>query len=493
MGLDKTTKTITTIIVIVMLLGFPQYSVGASQDTKTVALSGYITSWPIINITINTQHVTGTNKLSLGFTADFEWKTWRDRPVLTELAQNASFKLIRVFDFRKNPSLAPCTSWNENTKTGVWDWTQVDLLAEKIFEIGAEPFFSLGTTLTPITNYIPSGMASNPDTGLPYPESWAAYCKEWPKHFKSVGLPVRFYETMNEPWAYFGWDDYTKIGNFMAVFNAAAQAMRAEDPNVLVSFDGTNRKPVLDYWLSHGGADLGYIAFHKYDSGTIGQYTDSVMLDRAETYQLKTSSSYYGVKDVVQVYYNSRGDYLPVVNSESNFNSACDTGTDPKIQQLVGTVWEALVLRTEIIEGADYNIYYNFASSASWELSSKTSGGVGFGMVNSDNNKPYYPYYVQEMVGRSLSVSDSLLEATSTSANVRVLAWSHNGSNYVLLIGKTMQTYAVSINGILENMKMTFIDGSYSWDNPVLQHKDVDSGETIIMNGYSVILLQTIS
>jgi len=488
----KNTSAAIIILLLLSIFGFTQNSIAAMQDTKTITLTGAITSSPQVSITINTKNSIGTNKLSLGFMTDFEWKTWRDRPVLTQLAQNASYKLIRVFDFRKNPSLAPCTSWNEATKTGIWNWNEVDLLTQKIFEIGAEPMFTLGTTLIPITNYIPPGMAVDPNTNLPYPDSWAAYCKEWPKHFKSIGLPVRFYETMNEPWAYFGWDDYTKISNFMAVFNAAAHAMKIEDPNVLISFDGTNRKPVLDYWLANGGSDLGFIAFHKYDCGTIGQYTDTVILDRAETFQLKTSASYYGIKDAAQKYYNARGKSILVINSESNFNSACDTGTDPKIQQLVGTIWEALVLRTEILEGANYNIYYHFASSATWEKT-KSSGGVGFGMVNSDNNKPYYPYYVQEMLGQSLSVEDVLLESTSSSSDVRALSWTHNGDTYVMLIGKSEQTLAVSMTGISGNMKMTLIDGTYSWDTPVVQHSDIDASDQIIMKGYSVILLQTYS
>ena len=489
MKLSRSGKA-SLILLLAVLLGFARSSLATLSDYKAIQSEGSVTYWPRVDVTVNTGKTIGSNNLSLGFMVDFDWKTWRDRSILRELAQNASYKLVRMFDFRKNPPLVPCTSWNESTKTGTWNWTDLDLLVQRIFEIGAEPLFALGTTLTPMTNYIPSGMAVDPTTGLPYPASWAAYCREWPKHFKNTGVPVRFYETMNEPWMYFGWNDYSKISNFMNLFNAAAQAMKSEDPNILISFDGTNRKPVLDYWLANGGAELGFISFHKYDSGTIDYYSDATMLDRAETFQLKTSLSYYGVKDAPQKYYDARGKRIPVINSESNFNSVCDAGTDPKIQQFVGAVWEALVLRTEILEGADYNIYYSFSSSASWEKTSKTSGGLGFGMINSDNNHPWYPYYVQEMLGRSLSVGDTLLESISNSSDVRVLSWVHEGNAKVMLIGKTTQVLRVFLTGITGNMNVTKIDTTIPWETPSIQKSEISLDEPVIMNGYSVILLE---
>jgi hypothetical protein len=294
---------------------------------------------------------------------------------------------------------------------------------------------------------------------------------------------------MNEPWMYFGWDDYAKLANFMAVFNAAAQAMREENPDVLVSFDGTNRKPVLDYWLANDGADLGFISFHKYDSDVIDKYSDVVMLNRAESFQLKTSVSYYGVADARRIYYNARGKWIPVINSESNFNSAYETGTDPKIQQLVGSVWLALVLQTGVSVGLDYNVYYCFASSASWERSNKPSGGVGFGMVNLDDNKPWYPYYVQKMIGNNLSVGDLIVESGSSSNDIRVLSWLHDGELKILLVCKVDEARAVYFNGINGKLNIMKIDNTISWENPALQFGEIDAMDPLILHGYTVALL----
>ena len=481
-------------IFLIIIITFSTISVSfgsqVSEDSYGISASGTIIYWPRVDITINVDKIIGVNNLSLGFQLDFEWKRWRNSTVLRQLASEAGFKLIRIFDWRSqnDASPDPCLYWNETTKTGVFDWTDVDLLVTRVFEVGAEPLITLGGyDMQP--KYLPNGMATNPVTGLPYPESWAAYCQAWVKHFKEIELPVRFYEIVNEPWEYFGWVNYTRLGFFMELFNAAADAMRSENPNILIGLNGANRKYVLDYWLAHGGVDLDFISFHKYDAGTIGQYDDEVMFSRAETYQIVTSSSYYGVQDVRKVYFNARGKRVLVINSESNFNSAWETGTDPKIQQMVGAVWLALVLRAEVLEGVDGTVYYTFSSSASWERANKQSGGVGFGMVNEDDNKPWYPYYVQKMIGNNMDVGDLIVESNSSSNDIRVLSWLNGGKLKILLICKADRPYMIYFNGISGKLNIMKIDNTISWENPSFQFDEIDPTKPITINGYTVALL----
>jgi hypothetical protein len=442
------------------------------------------------SVTVNSGNVIGTNKLSFGFHLSDDWRLWRDRPALQQLTKDANFELIRTFDW----FVQPCTKWNETTRSGTFNWVEVDSLMRKIFEVGAEPLVCLGWARPQnIRSYIPAGMAINSSTGLPYPGSWAAYSREWVKHFKSAGLPVRFYETMNEPWLYFGWNNYTKIAYFMAVFNAAAQAMRTENPSIMVSFDGTNRRIVLDYWLTNGGAGLDFISFHKYEAWIIEQYTDQVMLDRAETFQLKTSPGYYGIQDARKKYYDARGRWIPVLNSESNLNSAFETGSDPRIQQMVGTVWLALVLKTGILNGLDYNVYCNFASIASWERRARTSGGVGFGMVNLDDNQPWYPYYVQKLIGGNLAVGDQIVGSTSSSPDIGTVAWVHNGKLNTLVICKndTAGAFGLKFYGLHGTLNYSKIDNSISWETPKMQNGTMDSTGSITIKGYTVALFQS--
>jgi hypothetical protein len=463
------------------------------QSSSAISSTGVVVYWPRVEILVNVSKIIGVNNLSLGFQLDWcRWKTFLDQPAQQQLAMDAGFKLVRVFDFRPtNPRLMPCIYWNESTRTGIWNWKWVDLVTQKIFEIGAEPLFCLSYARPNIQNYIPTGMAVNPETGLPYPESYAAYAAEWVKHFKQIGLPVKFYQIMNEPFAYFGWNpsDTTKLAHYTELWNTVARAMRSENPNILLSQDTITQKNVLNYWIQYGD-DIDFLDFHKYDAGTIGECDDVEMFRRAETYRFETTTSTYGINEARQIWFNARGKLLLVINSESNFNSAWETGTDPKIQQMAGAVWLALVLRSGILKGLNYNVYFEFSSSKSWSLANRPSGGWGFGMVNEDDNQPWYPYYVHKMIGENISPGDLIIETTSSSSEVRVLAWIHNRTLNIFLVCKSNEARTVVLKGLAEDAKVLKIDNTVSYETPDIQEETLISGEPFILNGYTVALLQ---
>jgi hypothetical protein len=483
----------TTFLLVILAFSVVSVSFGL-QSSSAISSSGMISYWPRVDITVNASKVIGVNTLSLGFQLDwYHWKTFIDRPVQRQLAQEAGFGLIRVFDFRPtNPRLMPCTYWDESTKTGTWNWANADSLTQKIFEIGAEPLFCLGYARSNIQNYIPPGMAVNSTSQLPYPDSYAAYAAEWVRHFKQLGWPVRFYQIMNEPFAYFGWnaENLTRLGYYVEFWNTVATAMRQENPNILLSCDTITHKRVLDYWITYG-EDIDFLDFHKYDADTIGQYSDAEMFRRAEQRFFETSPTLYGVNEARQRWYNGHGKWLPVINSESNFNSAWETGTDPKIQQMTGAVWLALVLRTGVLKGLNYSVYFEFSSSKSWETANRQSGGIGFGMINEDDNRPWYPYFVNQFFGNNLGAGDTIWETTSSSDELRVLAWTHERRLNILVISRVNESRTIHLSGVEGNLTFFMIDGTIPWDNPSVQTGTIDATQPITTNGYSVMLLQS--
>lgn len=457
-----------------------------SQSSNIILATGSISYWPRVDVAINISKVAGINNLQLGFHLDHStWIGFTDNPIRRELAQEASFKLIRFFDFRSNGP-RPCTYWDETTKTGTWNWANVDLFMEKIFEISAEPLICLGGYRSSGSKGLPSGMAVDPATGLPYPESWAVYCAEWVNHFKDVGLSVRFYEIGNEPQAYFAPTgymniDYVKLACYKDLFNATAAAMREQNSNLLISFDFSCMKQVITWWLANGGAGLDTLNFHKYDEYRYPYASDEQMLGYAESkFFGPWPLGGYSVTDAQQAYFNARGKLLPIINSESNFNSKYLGGTDPRIPQMVGAVWLALVLRMDIINGVSYNIYYSF------------SGG-GFGMINSADNKPWYPYYVHWMIGRNLGVGDSIVETASSSEAVRTLAWINNQTLNVLLISKVNQPQTVYLDGLQGQLNISKIDNTIPWENPSIQSLLSNSDEPLTIDGYAVMLVQSVT
>jgi hypothetical protein len=443
---------------------------------------------PEIVVTVNSNKQTGTNKLSLGFMLDYEWRAYASDSVRRELAASARLKLARVFDFR-DESPRPCTYWNESAKAGVFVWSDLDVLVQRIVQIGAEPLFCLGTARADGPK-IPAGMAVDPDTNLPYPASFAAYASEWVRHFRAVGLPARLYEIMNEPWEYFGGEpvDFAKLGNYMRLFNSVAAAMRRENPDIMISQDYIIRKPVLDYWLANGGIDVDYLDFHKYGDWIVGQKTEAEILRDAEEEYFGTWPMGYSIEEARRIWFSARGKLLPVINSEHNFNAAWETGTDPRIQQMIGAVWTASVLRMSILNGLTYSVYYSLSGSSSYGKSTQT-GGAGFGMIDADNNQPWYPYYVHYMLGRNMGAGDSLIEATSSSSDVRAVAWVHNGILNLFLICKVNELRTIRLGGMSGEASFLKIDNTVPWITPVMQSGVTSTAEALTMNGYTVMLL----
>jgi len=302
-------------------------------------------------------------------------------------------------------------------------------------------------------------------------------------------LPVRFYEIMNEPWFYFGWDSSKpqKLASYVELWNTVARRMRQENPNLMISHCASTIKWVLNYWILHGD-DLDFLAFHKYDSDVYGQSSDAQMFSLAEQrqFEVMSSSSYYGAAEARQKWFNARGKTLPVINSESNFNSAYSPGTDSRLQQMAGSVWLALVLRQSILKGLIGSVYYTFSSG----LIGRTKPGYGFGMINSDNNRPWYPYYVQKMISPNLRVGDEICESASSSQDVRVLSWKHEGKLNILVISKSNQTSIMHLQGVSGTFNVQKIDNSIPFDNPSIQYEIFSQSGVFPLEGYTVAVLQ---
>lgn len=198
----------------------------------------------------------------------------------------------------------------------------------------------------------------------------------------------------------------------------------------------------------------------------------------------------YGISQAREKWRVARGVTLPVILGETNLSYKSTDGTDPRIQKMIGAVHTALVIRTCILENIGYHLYWEFDSSASQEMT-KPTGGRGFGMVNSDNNEPWYPYYVQELIGRNLGVGDQMVEVNSSSEDIRALGWMHEGKANVLLICKNNTARTVNIEGLLGQLDVFKIDNAIPFTEAAVQTGVIGAGEPFTIDGYTVALLQT--
>lgn len=458
---------------------------------SNIASFNLVNGYTDAKITINTNNVIGSNSLSLGTMLDYEWYKYVIDNQLQQLSLNANIKLIRFWDFKPtNPPIMPCLSWNEATKTGTWDWRNVDRLVGEIYANGAEPLICLGSfSPAQIKNALPPGMTINALTRLPNPESYAAYCAEWVKHFKTTGVNVRFYELINEAHTYFGWSpNYTKLGYFTTVWNTVARAMRAANPNILLSFDFVTKQKVFDYWLVNGDR-IDYLDFHKYDGATSDNslLPDATIFSRAEKMFYQTYEGIYGLSAARQKWLAARGTQLPAICSEMNLNSIWKTGTDPRLQTMTGATWLALTLRQGILEGLNYCTYYTFGSYSQYSVEGKN----GYGMIDLRNDLPWYPYYVYTFLGQNLGVGDKLIESSSTSADIRTISWIHGTKLMTLVISKTALQSRLVFDGLTGELDIQKIDSSIPWKTAQVRNEKIPSTGSMMVNGYTVMLIKS--
>ena len=111
-------------------------------------------------------------------------------------------------------------------------------------------------------------------------------------------------------------------------------------------------------------------------------------------------------------------------------------------------------------------------------------------MINLDNNNPWYPYFVNELVGANLDVGDNIVQSTCSSNELRSLSWMHNGSLKILIISRSTQTYDIMLNGVSGQASISLIDNTISWETPSVQTGTISLPNQIHINGYSVMLIE---
>jgi hypothetical protein len=80
---------------------------------------------------------------------------------------------------------------------------------------------------------------------------------------------------------------------------------------------------------------------------------------------------------------------------------------------------------------------------------------------------------------------------SETIARARSLAWFHNGTLKILLISKIDEPRIINLQGVVSQLNFSKIDNNVSYLTPSIQIGQVNATDTLITNGYTVILLQS--
>jgi hypothetical protein len=94
------------------------------------------------------------------------------------------------------------------------------------------------------------------------------------------------------------------------------------------------------------------------------------------------------------------------------------------------------------------------------------------------------------MLGNNSQPGDKLVATTTSSDDLKTLAWIHDGTLEVLLICKVDYSRTILIKGLRGQLRLIKIDNTLPWTTPQIQESLVGSTDPLIMNGYTVALLQ---
>jgi len=405
-----------------------------------------------VNVTINGDKVLLENRFQQGVQLDYyDWQkivSSNDKQIYIDYLKDMNCKLIRLFVSRQsglNPSntdpnkdMGPCTSWNSKNHTGVFYWNNLDQTIDTILSIGAEPVLVLMIQDSPHHfPKIPRGMMVT-DTNLPDASDYAAYCAEYAQRYQGK---VKYYEVMNEPYFYWGFpENTTQVDLLLNIYEASYVKMKQMDPSLLISFDAIVYVHVFNYMKSNN-IPFDFYDFHGYGGSNVTDSTTSCLDASEYYYSIKKSSESYTIAELKQMMNNTE---MPVINSESNFNSAWIGGTDPRNCQIEGVCFDALQTIYAIKGGTDYRVHYYMVNSKT-QSAAQPTGGWGFGIINSDDDSAFLPYYFCHLIGKNLSLGDNVIESNTTNPKVESIAWIHRNLRKILVVNRGETALDVSL------------------------------------------------
>ena len=458
------------------------------------SFQGLVSPASLFDVDVDFSKIISTNNLSLGVQIGQEWQAFVKEAELRNRFVDCNFRIVRFFVHHTQP----CTSWDEVTRTGTYDWSRFDQEVQTLQQLNAKMLIAIGHNAA---DGLPKGMDRNfKGTGFPNPESFADYCKEIALHLRSNGWNIEYWEPYNEPNIILqcGTLNETSYDALVDLFNLASDAVIQVLPSAMFGIDVSKVKSFLDRF-AHDSQNVGFLSFHKYDAGATPMYNPDMQVNNDQILQRAGNLGRCGLtpQQMTDEWYNLTGVTLPVFCTETNMNSAYIGGTDPRIQDIVGGVWYAEELRAFVLSNVCYSVYYHLASDDSpmWETSKQTKG-YGFGMAKSTApHLLWYPCLVNLVIGSNLNVGDKICScSTSNPTDLSALAWVNNGSYNILLIGKTNLGHArVRVNtenvNLDENaVSILKIDGDSS------QLQTLREGFTnpfvVSTNGYFVVLLK---
>ena len=206
------------------------------------------------------------------------------------------------------------------------------------------------------------------------------------------------------------------------------------------------------------------------------------------------SARVYGPVAAQSEWHNVTGNWVPVLNVETNFNSygggplTAKNGTDPRMNDLVGAAW----LGSLLVDSSEQNVsalaYFALTSSANLTNTvTNAYGGFGFGMTNVTTGgaiRDFAPYFVMKLWDTYIPHgAEGLSYTSSDTASVEVYAVMVGGTIHVAIVdrvGLPIRIH-VTVPGFSPAQHATVIDPT----SYVEQYNALTSTTSIVRAGWT--------
>jgi hypothetical protein len=322
---------------------------------------------------------------------------------------------------------APAT-WNAANASVSFALGSVGPLINMTQQIGAMAYVSIPAGTWGDGNLLPQGMPLNRSLPIdwtqansigyfPTTTAYATYLTTFAQAVKANGWNISYWNLGNEvPVA-----NTSEASAFAVVFNAGARAIHGVFPSALVGSDVLLVKSKLGLF-AQSMKGVGFIAFHAYPAeGLCTPVTVYCVPDNVNNYNrnaqvLAKTTNYSGFavfeapRSAQWAWYNATGKWLPIIDAETNLNSAQGDGTDPRQQTLFGAAWLAYSLIQAAKENVSNTVYYDFRTPYPNPPSTTSFyGGWGFGLTQAAPQGPdlrFAPYFAGQLWGSNFGRTD---------------------------------------------------------------------------------------
>ncbi|MCI4346089.1 MAG: hypothetical protein L3K07_04985 [Thermoplasmata archaeon] len=366
--------------------------------------------------------------------------------------------------------VAPST-WNVAKGTVSFNYANFAPIVNFTKSLRTTTFLSLPAGSWGDGNLLPAGMPLNTSllvnyyghgTGyFPALTAYKTFVTQFAKDMAANHWTITYWNIGNEvPVAI----NLTLARAYANVFNVAEKAIHAVFPAALVGSDTLMGHREISYFES-ALHNVGFLSFHAYPAGNLCAGTAYCVPNNVNEYYrdaqvLQVSSLFHGYWQFMQPrkaqwsWFNATHHWIPVIDSESNLNSAQQYGSDPRQQSLFGAAW----LGTLLIDGSRQNlsqeVYYSLFSVYPLPASRTSNyGGWGFGlMTEGPNDVPtiFAPYYATSFWAQNIPVGAKGLSVTNSQPGMIRTYAVRDGANLSLFLvntGANNATITASVAG----------------------------------------------